>query len=149
MIPNYSRPAFQPPNWKPAKGSKVLAKESQVEEETAEEIQAKKEAKRRDGRCRWPERHKCRKGLEGAHIKDKSTGGPNIPENIITVCGWIHRRGPQSIHGKDFYIVPRNKKLGANGPLEFWKRVWFEGRKNEYRSVLVARETAPFVLERD
>lgn len=149
MPVDYSPPVRDyKPLTKPAKGSKVLAKEQDDAKETAEEILAKKDAKRRDAKCRWPGKHKCRGGLEGAHLKDKSTGGPNIPENIVTVCGWIHRRGPESIHGKDFYIVCRSKKAGANGPLEFWRRVWVEGRRNEFRSVMVARESAPFVYEK-
>lgn len=149
--PDYSRPVFDPEIakrlQKPARGSKVLAKERADAEESAEEIQAKKEAKARDGHCRFPDKHKCRGGLEGAHIVDKSRGGPNIASNIVSVCAWIHRRGPLSIHGKDYVYVPLTKQ-GANGPLAVYLRTWHEGRRGESSTKLLAKERVIHVWER-
>jgi hypothetical protein len=154
MTPNYSRPVIDAETrarlQKPVRGSKVLAKEKAVAEETAEERLAKKDAKARDmNRCRWPEPHKCRGGIEGAHVKDKSTGGraSNVPQNILTVCAWIHRRGPVSIHGGDYEIEPLTK-LGTNGPIAVYRRVWNEGKRGASILHLIAKERGIHVWER-
>jgi hypothetical protein len=66
---------FTGPIPKPQRGSWKLEREQRKSGNDAEELAAKKAAKAQDGRCRWPERHKCRGGLEGAHVIDKSRGG--------------------------------------------------------------------------
>lgn len=127
---------------KPQRGTRVLDREEAQAAALKLERQEKGKAKKRDGRCRWPEAHKCRFDLEAAHIVDASLGGPMDAENLVTLCGWIHRRGPESIHGKQLRIEKETAR-GAWGPLSFWKQdaagVWF----------MVRRETAPFRYERD
>lgn len=63
-------------NWKPARGSRVLEREKDDAEALRIEREQKGFAKKRDGRCRWPEPHKCRFALEAAHILHASLGGP-------------------------------------------------------------------------
>jgi hypothetical protein len=127
---------------KPRRGDRVLAKEQADAEAAKIERIEKGKAKARDGRCRWPEAHKCRLGLEAAHIVDASLGGPMDAENLVTFCGWIHRRGPETIHNKDL-MVEKETERGAWGPLSFWRRT----APGEY--YMVKRETAPFQYEKD
>lgn len=143
MTPNYERPAFSPCDPKPARGSAILQREKDAAEALKLEIAQKGIAKRRDGRCRWPEKHKCRGGeLEAAHIKDASLGGEMDAANLVTLCPWIHRRGPQSIHGKQLRVQVESPR-GAWGALSFWK----QDETGQY--YMVAREVAPFRFERD
>jgi hypothetical protein len=61
---------------KPAKGSALLAREKGKRDRETAEQEVARAVKARDGRCRWPEPHKCRGGaLEAAHIVDKSGNG--------------------------------------------------------------------------
>ncbi len=148
MPANYERPAFTGPMWKPERGSRVIAREEQREEESAELIAAKKAAKLRDGhRCCWPEKHKCRGGIESAHIVDKSRGGPDTTANLITICAWMHRRGPKSIHSKDCVVQPLTDR-GADGPVAYYRTVWNEGKRGGESLRLVALEVSCRVLER-
>ena len=127
---------------KPARGQRVLDKEEADARALKHEREQKGLAKRRDGRCRWPETHKCRLQLEAAHIVDASLGGPMDAENLVTLCGWIHRRGPESIHSKELKIEKETAR-GAWGPLSYWRK----GEDGEY--FIVKRETAPFQYEKD
>lgn len=107
---------------KPERGSHVLAREAKRAEYEKDLDAAKKTAKLRDGmRCRWPETHKCRGLLEGAHLEDASLGGAPAPENIISLCAWIHRRGPRTIHGKHLKVEPETER-GTDGPCAFYRR---------------------------
>jgi len=128
---------------KPQRGASVLARETRRAELDKQEREAKAETKRRDGyRCRWPEDHKCRCGLEAAHIVDASLGGPMEPSNLLSICGWLHRRGPESIHGKQLKVEPLTAE-GANGPLSFWRK------DAEGIFYLVAQERSIGIIERD
>jgi hypothetical protein len=143
MAAEYSRPAFSGPLFKGSRGALVLAREKAQAEFEALERREKAKAKKRDGgRCRWPEAHKCRFGLESAHVVDASLGGRMASSNLVTVCAWVHRRGPESIHGKQIKVEPLTA-AGADGPLSFWRKdaagAWF----------MVAREVAPGRIERD
>jgi len=112
---------------KPARGAFQLEREkTRADIEKAEEA-AKKLAKKRDGFvCRWPEAHKCRGLLEGAHIfEDKGMGGDHgtVSDtwNLMALCAWLHRRGPATIHGKLLKVEPETPD-GADGPCSFWRR---------------------------
>lgn len=140
---------FSGSNWKPTRGSSVLAKEQSDADAKVKEIEVKKAVKAHDIRCRWPERHKCRGGLEAAHMVDASLGGEMVETNLITVCAWVHRRGPESIHGKQLEIRPLSKRLGARGPCAFYRKVYSETRKGEFMWRLVRREVAVGQWERD
>lgn len=105
---------------KPARGSLVLEREKQRAELRARERFEKGVAKRRDGGCRWPIKHLCRGGLEGAHVRDASLGGEMASSNLITLCAWIHRRGPESVHGKQLKVEPETG-AGADGPCSFYR----------------------------
>lgn len=133
---------------KPARGSYRQERDEQRAAEVAKEELAIKDAKVRDGHhCCWPERHKCRGLLEGAHIVDKSRGGANHTSNIISVCAWIHRRGPESIHSKDLVVQPLTD-AGADGAVAYYRRIWSEVKRGESSLRLIARERATRILER-
>jgi hypothetical protein len=138
------------PQWKPERGAAILAREKADAERKAHEAEIAKEVKTRDGfKCRWPERHKCRGGaLEAAHIVDKSLGGETSTENELAVCPWIHRRGPESIHGKQLK-VEKETPLGANGCLSFWRQTGEYDALGQPIYYCVARERQPGVLEKD
>lgn len=134
---------------KPSRGQRILDKEDADARALKLEREQKGIAKKRDGRCRWPEAHKCRGGeLEAAHVVDASRGGLMAADNLVTLCPWIHRRGPDSIHGKQVK-VDAETEIGARGPLSFWKQTGEFDALGQPTYFLVARETAPFVYERD
>lgn len=146
-LPNYARPEPTEAEWrslrKPSRGQRILDKEDVDARALKLEREQKGLAKKRDGKCRWPEAHKCRGGeLEAAHILDASLGGLMAADNLVTLCPWIHRRGPESIHGKQLRIEAETEQ-GANGPLSFWK----QDEKGHY--FMVKRETALFTYEQD
>jgi hypothetical protein len=145
-MPNYVPPVFDPDVakqlQKPARGSRVLAKEDADAERAKREAAVRKDVHRFQPRCRWPMAHKCRGGLECAHMLDASLGGAYTAENLIRICAWIHRRGPESIHGKQLAIEPQTPR-GARDGLLFYRK------GDDGIFYLVARETAPYVLERD
>lgn len=133
---------------KPSKGSALLEREARKNALKKAEDDVIAEAKALDGfRCRWPEVHKCRGGLEGAHVFQHRGMGGN-PEGdrttvntILSVCAWIHRRGPETIDGKDLKVEAETPQ-GTRGPCSFWRRTetgWHE----------IAREVMPFVYARD
>ena len=133
---------------KPARGSSVLAREERqrkIEKAQNEVIAA---AKTRDGhRCRWPEKHTCRGFLEGAHITAKGMGGdPQLIRttrgNIICVCAWIHRRGPETLEHHELKVEPETT-LGTDGRCSFWR----QNAQGEYE--MVARERLIGLIERD
>lgn len=128
--------------WKAPRGSYVLERDEQRANDRTKERDEKAKAKRRDGRCRWPMKHVCRGGLESAHIRDASLGGEMDSSNLVTLCAWIHRRGPESIHGKQLRIDPVTS-AGANGPLIFWRR------DEEGQFYVVAQERAIGIIQRD
>ena len=130
-------------NWKPTRGTRVLEKETAAALIVALERRVTMAVKKRYGRCRWPEKHKWRFGLEAAHVKDASLGGPTVEWNLITLCAWIHRRGPESIHGKQLRVTRETPKDAPVPLFAFWK----QDEAGEY--FLIGREVAPFQLERD
>jgi hypothetical protein len=131
---------------KPSKGSQTLAREEDRAQADAIERREKGAAKKRDGKCRWPEPHKCRGQMEAAHIVDASLGGPMHRANLVLFCAWIHRNGPESIHGKSLKVETESA-AGAEGALSFWRRV--QESPLVTRWYLVAREIRPFQYERD
>lgn len=134
---------------RPARGSSLLAREQAAADADAIERREKAKAKKRDGRCRWPEKHVCRGGeLEAAHIVDASLGGAMADWNLVTTCPWIHRRGPETIHGKQLKVEAETER-GANGPLSFWRQTGEFDALGQPTYYLVAREIAPFRYERD
>src|SRR3990167_11420383 len=108
---------------RPQKGSRLLEREREKSAAKAHTLAVGKAVKARDGHCRWPEDHKCRGGLEAAHIDDKKMGGDHglltNTANEVTLCAWIHRRGPESFHGEQLK-VEKETSAGADGPLSFW-----------------------------
>ena len=128
---------------KPERGSGVLERERMTADRKALERDVALRVKLRDGfKCRWPEVHKCRGGLEAAHIRDKSLLGDTSTANEITLCAWIHRRGPQSIHGKQLKVECETPD-GANSCLSFWR----QDAPGTYH--LVGREVAIGIIEKD
>lgn len=115
------------PRFKPPRGTYKLEREQKRKEIAVAEDENKKAAKHRDGwECRWPEKHKCRGILEGVHIfEDKKMGGDHglvsKTWNLMGLCSWIHRTGPESIHSKDLWVEPLTER-GADDICEFWRR---------------------------
>jgi len=144
MAVNYEPPSFdaRTAEPKPVRGARVLAKEDDDREAAKLERNVKTLVRRRDVRCRWPEVHKCRGELECAHIVDASLGGAMATENLFLCCSFLHRRGPETIHGKQLK-VEKETLGGADDRLSFWRRTG----PGEY--VMVARESRPGVIERD
>lgn len=137
------------PTPKPARGTLALAREADDAERIAKERQIAAEVKKRDSwTCRWPEKHKCRGPLEAAHIINKSLGGPTSLENELAVCRWIHRHGPESLHGGQLKVVKETAR-GANWILSFWRRTEEKDALGDPVFYMVARESSPGVLERD
>jgi len=147
MQPDYRRPPFPGSQFKPPRGSRLLEREKAEQRAAQAEQAVSREVKRLDGRCRWPERHTCRGGLEAAHLHDKSIGGDTTINALITLCVWIHRRGPESVHGKQLEVRPLTAQ-GTRGPCGFYRKHYREGRRGEYVWRLVAQESAPGVVER-
>lgn len=107
---------------KPSRGTHVIDREAQRYQIVQAERIAKAAARKRDHwGCRWPEPHVCRGGIEVAHILDKSLGGPSETCNLMTLCAWVHRRGPASIHGKQLMVMPETP-LGADAACAFYRR---------------------------
>jgi hypothetical protein len=153
MAVNYARPTLDAETLerlqKPARGAAILKREAAEAAALKQEREQKGLAKTRDGRCRWPEKHKCRGGEdEAAHIHDASLLGPMVAANLVRLCPWIHRRGPESIHGKQLKVEAETER-GAGGPLSFWRQSGAFDALGQPVYHLVARETAPFIYERD
>lgn len=129
------------PNWKPPRGQHKLDRELEKAHAKVIERVEKKKAKKRDGRCRWPEKHKCIGRLEAAHIVHASLGGEMHHTNLVTLCMWLHKDGPETQQYGQLRI-DKETAAGANGALSFW-------RKRDGQWHLVAREIAPFYYERD
>lgn len=145
MTINYQRPEFTGSFFKGPRGSAVIAKEKDAAKDTADEIDIKRQVRERDKKCRWPGKHKCRGGMEAAHIVDASRGGACSTPNLVLLCKWIHRTGPESIHGKELEIRILSKK-GADGALSFHRKAFSETKAGEYTWRTVGKETAPGVL---
>lgn len=142
MSIDYTQSAYP----KPQKGTRVLEREREQAAMKAHTLEIAKAVKRRDGRCRWPEEHKCRGELEACHIDDKKMGGDHglltNTANEICLCAWIHRRGPESLHGEELK-VEKETAAGADGPLSYWRK------GSDGKWYLVARESQRGIVERD
>lgn len=134
---------------KPVRGSAKLAREKDDADREAKELEVGKAVKARDQwKCRWPEAHKCRGPLEAVHIVDKSRGGETSTRNEVALCAWIHRQGPESIHGKQLKIETETDR-GADWTLSFWRKDGTFDALGQPVYGLVAREVRPGELERD
>lgn len=139
---------------KPMRGAYVLERRAKRKAVEADEEQKKREAKARDGhKCRWPRadhdtpNQVCIGPLESAHQVAKGMGGDRdgsrtSRQELLTVCRWIHQLGRFSLeqHGRKW---EGETAAGADGPIAFWRQ---DDDGNWY---LVARETAPFSIEKD
>jgi hypothetical protein len=134
---------------KPEKGTALMERHSADLARKQQERDVADAVRKRDGRCRWPEAHKCLGGpLEAAHIVDKSLRGETATENVVLLCPFIHRRGPESIHGKQLRVEKETPE-GANSILSFWRQLGEFDPLGQPVYYLVARERAIGILERD
>lgn len=134
---------------KPARGSGLLEREAADHARKLHERKVGEDVRRRDVRCRWPEDHTCRGGaLEAAHIVNKSLGGETSTENELLLCPWMHRRGPETLHGAQLKIE-KESPAGANGPLSFWKQDGGFDALGQPTYFCVARERSVGLVERD
>jgi hypothetical protein len=137
------------PQWKPAKGSSLIARKDRRRDVEAYEDAEKRKVRVRDRRCRWPHCENCRRyepRLEHPHVVAKGMGGDHgersSADQMILLDWLTHQSGPTSLEQHGRRIEPLTP-LGTDGPCEFWM-VGEDGR--EY---LVARESQPFIYERD
>lgn len=135
---------------KPQRGSSIVARQAAKAAAEKAEREFAAGVKARDShRCRWPEAHKCLGGpLEAAHVVDKSLCGPLITANGVTLCPWLHRRGPESIHGKQLKIEAETA-AGADGPLSFWRQTGEVDALGQPIYYMVARERWIGIVVRD
>ena len=133
---------------KPQKGSALRERKERRKEIVAAEDANKAEVRRRDGRCRWPFCAYCRRykdlALQVAHVVEaKGIGGDPMlvrskVEDMMLLDPLTHAE--QERHERD--VVPLTDR-GTSGPCEFWVE------DEQGKKYLVARETAPFIYERD
>lgn len=153
MMPNYSRPSFNPTVveklQKPARGTAKRAHIVRQKHADTKEDRNKTKVRMRDGHCRWPhrtpeDREVCRRSPRHvAHLTHKGAGGDpqtvrSVPEQMIAVCAPVHQ-GPGSLHAGDrkvLFLTPKK----ADGPLAFLER----HRRSKW--IEVARELWPGVL---
>ena len=89
-----------------------------------------------------------RGGLEAVHIVDKSLGGPTCMENEVALCKWIHRKGPESIHGKQLK-VEKDSPAGADGVLSYWRQDGGRDALGQPTYYMVGRNGPDGVPEKD
>ena len=149
MVANYTRPPWQPPNFKKGTVLAKLDRELEKDKKKQDVQNACARAKARDLKlkpatrgCRWihdtPEEIKaCRVSSwrEAMHYKDKSTD-PQLAtddRNVVTGCPITHQ-GPGSIHDKKKRFVLLDPKERCAGPLACEKKIggkWVEiGRES-------------------
>lgn len=153
--------AERDPLKKPPRGAYNLDRRRRQTARKALEEDINQQVVFRDGRCRWPHCAHMRKArshwprLEAAHLTAKGSGGDpralrSSLEQQITLCFFHHQADRQEAHPDgslerhDLRIEPLTPQ-GTSGPCEFWRRASPDG-EDWY---LVARETAPFIYERD
>lgn len=133
---------------KPPKGEYDRKRKDARKEIVAAEEKVKAQVKALDHyQCRWPRCEYCRRykpRLEAAHvIRAKGMGGDHgtvtTIHHLMTLDFMTH--GEQERGDRD--VIPLDTEQGTRGPCEFWKK----GEDGEM--FLVARETAPFIYERD
>lgn len=131
---------------KPARGSFLIERRKRRKVVVAAEEAAKQETRTRDGRCRWPHCENCRlwkPRFEVAHvIRAKGMGGDHgtvSTRDKLMVLDFI-THGEEEKNERE--VRPLTDR-GTDGPCEFWRFTEADGW------FLVARETAPFVYERD
>lgn len=137
------------PHFKVGKVATLKAKVDRRKAIKAHEDREKKLVRARDQKCRWPFCEYCRElkpRLEVAHVVAKGMGGDHgersTADQMMLLDYLTHQDGPGSLEQHGRRIEPLTDQ-GTNGPCAFW-RIGDDGR--EY---LVARETAPFIYERD
>lgn len=139
--------AWSGPQWKPAKGSTLLATREKRAAIRAHEKAEKADVVARDGSktCRLVPNCREREKFETAHLDDKGMGGDHgnrtTADTMIRAC-FFHHQGEWSLHSGDLrveYLTPAN----TNGAIEVWAK---DGRGGWYS---VGRESALGVWERD
>lgn len=126
-------------NFKPPKGSYLIARKDRRKKIQALEDAEKAKVRARDRFCRWPDCEDCRRyatRLEVAHLYDKGMGGDHgersTADQMLLLCFLAHQ-GPRSLHSGDRRITPITNR-GTNGPCKFeiqdeqvgWKVVHIE-----------------------
>lgn len=111
-------------NWKPAKGSGLMARKERRKAIKGFEDAEKRKVRLRDRECRWPGCSYCRSyntRLEVAHLADKGMGGDHgvrsTADQMMLLC-FLRHQGPISLHSGDCRITPLTNR-GTDGPCRF------------------------------
>ena len=129
------------------KGSALIERKERRREIEAHEAREKDAVRSDDKRCRWPHCENCRAykpRLEVAHLDAKGYGGDHglrSDRTQMILLDYLTHQGRDGLEQHGRRIVPLTER-GTRGPCEFWRK----GKEGWY---LVARESAPFVYERD
>jgi len=110
------------PNWKPMRGTALLASRTRRAKRVAAEQKVMRAAKKRDGKCRWPGCHYKNMPLDPCHDKHRGMGGnPDGTRTrmnaLITLCrvhhGLLdaHDIGIETLSNQEF-----------SGPCDFYQR---------------------------
>lgn len=131
---------------KPVKGSRWMELRDKRKAIVKAEDDAKAEVRKRDRICRWPHCENCRRykpALEVAHvIRAKGMGGDHGTVSTSDKMMLLDRITHGEEEGNTREVRPLTDR-GTWGACEFWRWTQADGW------FLIARETAPFVLERD
>lgn len=153
-------PRWKGSNFKTERGLHTRERKATQATVKTREKKEKIEAKKRDVKgCRWPKddhetkRHVCEGQLESAHMVAVGMGGDKNGtrtdrRELLTVCTWIHTGSPLGIeyHGRKW--EPLDPKLGAYGPVAFYRREPSETKPGEWGNwKLIAVEASPGLLE--
>jgi hypothetical protein len=133
------------PQWKPAKGTALLARRAARGAVVARELVEKAAVVRRVGRrrCRLVPSCDERSHFQTAHLDDKGMGGDHgertSAATMLRAC-LFHHLGVWSLHSKDLRVEYLTDK-GTDGPIAVW------GRTAGGTWALVGRERAVGVWE--
>lgn len=121
---------------KPLRGEFLAERRQRSKDKSAAEQKIMRQAKRRDGGCRYPhcDCHKLKMPIAACHETHRGMGGnPKLDrttvEQLISLCGRRHDEWDRGL----IAIVPQDRAIGFNGPAD-WYRVDQRGRLEQFAS---------------
>lgn len=111
------------PITKPAKGTAILERRAKVAARGTYEDKVMREAKQRDGGCRFPRCFCKKKNLQpqACHLRHRGMGGNpkrdrTTTKELMTFCQIRHDEWERG----EFVVVPQDTLLGFNGLVDFY-----------------------------